>query len=350
MSFTNPSQVLLRNLELLTAKTPLFINMPEDGFVDAYLALEQNSESQVSCYNNNFIDYQDLQQKHSNNNAVSCVFSSEYKSQLQHDLVIIAFPKSKAELAFTFAMINHSLCDNAQVILVGENKSGIKSCAKLTTNVLTFCNKVDSARHCSLFTGLFNNQRQTFNLNDWFKRYQISLGDTALTIASLPGVFSQQKLDIGTALLLKNLPNDMKGNILDFGCGAGVISSFIGKKYSNIELNLLDVSALALTSAKETLALNDLSGKVFASNSLSHVEGKFDHIVSNPPFHQGIKTHYQATEEFLKGIKQHTKKQGYITIVANSFLRYKPIMEQSIGTTQIVTNKQGFAIYSCKVK
>ncbi len=348
MSFTNPSQVLLRNLDLLTAKTPLFINMPEDGFIDAYLA--QSSESQVSCYNNNFVDYQALQQKHSNNNAVKCIFSSEYRSQQQHDLAIITFPKSKAELAFTFAMINHSLCDNAQIILVGENKSGIKSCAKLTTNILTFCNKVDSARHCSLFSGVFNNQRQTFNLNDWFKQYQITLNNISLTIASLPGVFSQQKLDIGTELLLHNLPNDMKGNVLDFGCGAGVISSFIGKKYSDIELNLLDVSALALTSAEKTLTLNGLSGKVFASNSLSHVKDKYDHIVSNPPFHQGIKTHYQATEEFLKGIKQHTKKQGSITIVANSFLRYKPIMEQSIGATQTIINKQGFAIYSCKVK
>ena len=63
------------------------------------------------------------------------------------------------------------------------------------------------------------------------------------------------------------------------------------------------MSALAITSAKRTLALNNLSGNVFASNSLSNVQEKYQHIVSNPPFHQGTKTSYQASEEFLKEIK-----------------------------------------------
>ena len=37
MSLSNPSQVLLRNKELLTAELPLFINLPEDGFIDIYI-------------------------------------------------------------------------------------------------------------------------------------------------------------------------------------------------------------------------------------------------------------------------------------------------------------------------
>ncbi len=63
------------------------------------------------------------------------------------------------------------------------------------------------------------------------------------------------------------------------------------------------MSALAIRSAEETLTLNNLSGNVFPSNSLSMVKDHYQHIVSNPPFHQGTKTNYQATEEFfLKGI------------------------------------------------
>ncbi len=57
------------------------------------------------------------------------------------------------------------------------------------------------------------------------------MSNVTLTVASLPGVFSQKKLDVGTALLLNNLPEVMQGKVLDFGCGAGgVISCFIGKK------------------------------------------------------------------------------------------------------------------------
>ncbi|MGL1957742.1 MAG: methyltransferase [Colwellia sp.] len=345
------SQVLLRNIELLRANTPLFINLPEDGFIDLFLS--ENSNCQLSCYNTNYIDYQAIKNKHVAN--VTCTFASVYQSDIKHDLVIIAFPKSKAELTFTLAMIAQYLTENTKVILVGEKKGGIQSSPKLIENFLVNYQKIDSARHCLLYVGIFTNKNlpidaKPFNINDWFTQYKITINDVTLTIASLPGVFSQQKLDIGTALLLQNLPESMQGKILDFGCGAGVISCFIGKKFANTELSLLDVSALALASAKKTLSLNNLSGTVFASNSLSTVKEHYQHIVSNPPFHQGIKTNYRATEQFLQQGKNHINRQGTITIVANSFLRYRPIMEEYIGRTALLIKKHGFTVYHGKIK
>jgi 16S rRNA (guanine1207-N2)-methyltransferase len=200
-----------------------------------------------------------------------------------------------------------------------------------------------------LYFGQFNNQYHDFNFDSWFKNYQISIDDISLTITSLPGVFSQNSLDVGTRVLLNNLPNNLSDNILDFGCGAGVISCFIGKKFPNTHLSLLDVNALALSSAERTLAINGLTGKVFPSNSLSNVTEKYQHIVSNPPFHQGIKTNYQATETFLQNIKKHIKPKGSITIVANSFLRYQEIMDKTINSSKILAKEQGFTIYHCDV-
>ncbi len=346
MSTSNISQVLLRNNELLCANTPLFINLMADGFIESYLI--DNPNAKINCYNTNFIDYLAIKNKHSA--QVTSSFTSKYKSDIKHDLVIINFPKSKDELAFTLAMIAPYLLDDAKIILVGEKKGGVQSSPKLTQHFIHNCQKIDAARHCLVFAGIVNSQNlnKPFNLDDWFKSYQINVDNITLTIASLPGVFSQKKLDVGTALLLNNLPEVMQGNVLDFGCGAGVISCFIGKKYPDTQLSLLDVSALAITSAKRTLALNNLSGGVFASNSLSTVTKKYQHVVSNPPFHQGTKTSYQATEDFLNNIKTHISPKGNITIVANSFLQYLPIMQQQIGATKSIINKQGFSIYHCQ--
>jgi 16S rRNA (guanine1207-N2)-methyltransferase len=348
MSISNISQVLLRNSELLTSNTPLFINLMADGFIESYLF--DNPKAKVTCHNTNYIDYIAIENKYKN--KVVSSFTCEYKSEIKHDLVVINFPKSKDELAFTFAMVAPFLLEGAKVVLVGENKSGVKSSPKLAEHFLSNCQKVDAARHCLIFAGLVSpdNLNKQFNIDDWFKNYQINIDNFELTIASLPGVFSQKKLDVGTALLLNNLPKTMQGNVLDFGCGAGVISCFIGKKFPTTQLSLLDVSSLAIASAKKTLLLNNLSGDVFASNSLSKVTGRYQHIVSNPPFHQGTKTSYQATEDFLKGIKVHITSKGNITVVANSFLQYLPIMQQYIGVTNNLLNKQGFSIYYCQVK
>ena len=351
MSLTNPSQVLLRNAELLTAKSPLFINMPEDGFIDAYLGL--NQQAKISCYNTNYSDYMALKSKHQTKTpSINNLFSSTYQSKIKHDLVILLFPKSKAELAFTLATIAPYLAENSKVLLVGEKKGGIQSTPKLTQHFLNNCQKVDTARHCWLFAGIVQNEQlsKVFNLVDWFKKYEITIGNIKLTITSLPGVFSQQKLDVGTSLLLQNLPENIKGEILDFGCGAGVISCFIGKKHPDSILSLLDVSALALTSAEKTLSLNGLQATVFPSNSLDNVEGKYRYVVSNPPFHQGVNTHYQATEDFLSGINKYMKNKGIVTIVANSFLRYQSIMQQHIGNTETRIKAQGFTVYQSQCK
>ncbi|MCW8865645.1 MAG: methyltransferase [Colwellia sp.] len=345
---SNISQVLLRNSELLSANTPLLINLTGDSFIESYLA--EYPSAKISCYNTNFIDYLAISNKFKT--KVTSCFASEYKSTQKHDLVIVNFPKSKDELAFTLAMIAPYLLRDAKIIFVGEKKGGVQSTPKLTQHFLQSCQKIDAARHCLLFAGIVNPDSLDipFMLDKWFKHYQLNINDIDLTIASLPGVFSQKKLDTGTALLLDNLPKMMQGKVLDFGCGAGVISCFVGKKFPQTQLSLLDVSALAITSAKKTLAINNLSGHVFASNSLSTVGEKFDHIVSNPPFHQGTKTSYQATEDFLKGINTFMKNKANITLVANSFLQYMPIMKQYIGETETLINQQGFNIYYCQNK
>lgn len=344
MSLSNYSQVLLRNVDLLAAKSPLLVNLPVDNFIDEYQSLHPNIA--ISCFNTHFGEYTSLKSRYGS--KISTVFSACYQTEEKHDLVIIAFPKSKAELPFTLAMISPYLSQDAQILFIGEKNGGIKTVTKLSAEYVENCHKLDSARHCMLYGAVANNQNNAFDLNDWYQEYRINRNDTEIRIAALPGVFSQEGLDKGTAVLLDNLPEISQGKLLDFGCGAGVIAAFIGKTAPEVSLNLADVSALALSSAKQTLTLNNLTGNVFASDSLSHIEGKYQHIVSNPPFHQGVKTHYTATESFLQGIKQHTANNGVITIVANSFLRYQPIMEQSIGKPTIITQKNGFTIYQCK--
>jgi 16S rRNA (guanine1207-N2)-methyltransferase len=351
MSLTNPSQVLLRNTELISARQPLLINLPEDGFIDNYLDAYQPDS--ISCFNTNFIEYQATKIKYNSDKRIRLLseFSSVYNVETYHDLVIIKFPKSKTELNFTLAMIAHCVCKTSKIVFVGEKKGGIQSVAKITKDILSRCQKMDSARHCMVFWGEFSQHKLTevFDIQHWFAIYEVNIAGIVVKIASLPGVFSQQKLDVGTQLLLTNLPKVMTGNILDFGCGAGVISCFIGKKFTSTQLSLLDVSALAITSAKESLALNNLSGKVFASNGLSNVSEDYNHVVSNPPFHQGLKTHYHASENFLSCIGKYLNKEGCISIVANNFLRYQPIMQANIGETRVITKNKGFTIYRAKL-
>jgi len=352
MSLSNLSQVLLRNEDLLLSNAPLLINMPADELSSQLY--QKNSASQITHFTSNFELH--LDHKKLTTPSINTIFAASYQKSVLHDLIIIHFPKSKNELKFILAMLPICTNNESVILIVGENKSGIKSIDKLTKDTFNYCDKVDSARHCLLFQAQLSENHTPFNIDDWFHYYQVSIENIELNVAALPGVFSQAKLDIGTAVLLENLsnkgslpkPKQISGKLLDFGCGAGVIACFLGLKHKEIELTLADVSALAIESAIKTLAINGLSGNVIATNSLSNISGKYQYVFSNPPFHQGIKTHYAATENFLTGIKAHINKGGSLTIVANSFLKYQDIMEKSIGKTQRLCNKQGFSIYQSR--
>jgi 16S rRNA (guanine1207-N2)-methyltransferase len=345
MLTSNINQLLYRNINELAASTPLFVNIEADGFFSDYMQLYP--QAKLTCFHTNFAQHNVC--KALSNKQLSSHFSAQYSlqdsAQDRHDLIIISFPKSKAELAFTLAMLANTATEDALVVIVGDNKSGIKSVEKLSKNYLNYCNKSDAARHCLLYIGKFKSAIAEFQLEQWFKYYDICQAGVTLKVAALPGVFSQNKLDLGSALLLDNLPENITGQVLDFGCGAGVIAAFIAKQNSKVQIHLADVSALALESARKTLLINDLVGDVIATDSLSHINGMYDLVISNPPFHQGLKTNYAATEQFLSKIKKYLSAKGTVTIVANSFLKYPPIMEQEIGKTQTVCSKNGFSIY-----
>ncbi|UUO24024.1 methyltransferase [Colwellia sp. M166] len=345
MAISNINQLLIRNLEAFAATRPLLVNIADDGFIAQYLV--QHNVTQLDSYHSNYAEYQAA--KRIVNPRIKSHFCVEYQAKNQHDMAIIHFPKSKAEFSFTLAMLAQSMAKDATIIIVGENKGGIKSAEKLSSEYLEFCHKVDSARHCLMYVGKFKASLPHFDLQQFYKYYSIKVQEKQLKIAALPGVFSQNALDTGTEVLLAHLPKNMSGKVLDFGCGAGVISAYIATVYPETKLSLVDVSALALHSAQTTLTLNQLTGEYIASDSLSNVQERYNFVISNPPFHQGVKTHYAATEHFLAQIKQNLHKNSCVTIVANSFLKYAPIMEQAIGKTQTLAIEKGFAIYQCEL-
>ncbi|MGL5707067.1 MAG: 16S rRNA (guanine(1207)-N(2))-methyltransferase RsmC, partial [Aeromonas sp.] len=264
------------------------------------------------------------------------------------DALLLLMPKAKAEAQYLLAMMTPLLEAGADLFLAGENRGGINGAEKLLAPYGEKPIKHDSARRCSLYHGELCKQVAPFDLDNWFGRYQCKAGDTELTVLALPGVFSAAELDLGSQMLLATVPA-MKGSLLDFGCGAGVIGSVLAKRNPDLQVNMVDISALALESSRRTLAINGLEGKVYPSDVYSDVATRFQHIVSNPPFHAGLKTFYAATEQFLARAPEFLLPTGSLTIVANAFLRYQPILETHFKRTEVISSDAKFKVYLSKI-
>lgn len=336
--YTAPSQIAERQLSYFTGKHVLVAGEAEDLFP---VELAGHCES-VTVFTTNYGYYRQMQ-KHS---AVKSYFDVELDSAVSADMILLYWPKAKAEAEYLLQMLLSRLGTGTEICVVGENRSGVKSIEKVF-KAYGIVRKYDSARRCSFYWGLCNEPVPEFRLSDWFKSYPLTIADTKLTIKSLPGVFSYGEFDAGSQLLIDSLP-ELHGKVLDFGCGAGVIGTIQALKSPGIELEMCDINAFAIASSTATLEANGLKGRVFASDIYSDTADDYDFLISNPPFHSGLDTSYTATESLLQRAPQHLSAHGELFIVANSFLKYPPIIQTAFGNCAAINKTKKFTVYHAR--
>lgn len=328
------SEVLIRQYNYLSGRV-LFINAPTD---DLLSHLEDNIDPSVWTWNFNDLQYFQSQQANVN-------FGVEFPEG-EFDQAVIFVPKSKEMLNYLLHNVASHLAKGSSVFLVGEKKGGIERAAK---QLLPFGQslKLDSARHCQLWQMTLDATIAKKALKDWAQRYTVETPNGELKICALPGVFSQNRLDIGTATLLPYLSQVTSGKIADFGCGAGVISAYLAKLNPKNRIFAMDVDAFALASTQMTFEENQLTPEQIEIKAVTGIADAplFLHaIVSNPPFHMGIETDYNASETLCKTSRRHLKSGGELWIVANRFLNYPTLIEQNFGRCTVKADQQGFKV------
>ena len=87
---------------------------------------------------------------------------------------------------------------------------------------------------------------------------------------------------------------------------------------------MLDVDGFAIESSKRTLARNGMQAEVIAGAGM-RMRRVNCAIITNPPFHKGVHTCYQATEDLLRRLPT-IAPGGELRLVANNFLRYPELI------------------------
>ena len=117
---------------------------------------------------------------------------------------------------------------------------------------------------------------------------RVFLADRELIVETAPGIFCPDRVDIGTAVLLREAPAPAtEGNLLDLGCGWGPIALTLGLRSPDASIWAVDVNQRALALARDnarTLGINDFHAVV---PDEVPAEIRFATIWSNPPIRVG---------------------------------------------------------------
>ena len=164
------------------------------------------------------------------------------------------------------------------------------------------------------------------------------------------GVFSKDKLDFGSTLLLETVfekVNKENLNILDVGCGYGFMGISLAK-IMNAQVTMCDVNKRALHLAEKNASENGVANsvQVLESNIYQNITDIYDLIITNPPIRAGKEVVYGI----LDGARDRLKAKGELWFVirkdqgAKSTIKH---MEENYDV-EVVTKSKGFYIIRAK--
>ncbi|MGF1691208.1 methyltransferase [Photobacterium kagoshimensis] len=261
-------------------------------------------------------------------------------------LVLIKLPKNNRLLTWQLQQLCHLVPDDCVIIGAGKAK-------EIHTSTLKLCEKFLGETKTSLAV---KKARLVFIKADKTLAKPMPTPKTwdvpehGFTLTNHANVFSGESLDIGGRFLLDHIPQDPNlKQIIDLGCGNGVISLKAAQLNPQANITSVDESYMAAASCRENAKLNlDNPEQIHAivNNCLDGLEADWaDLVLCNPPFHQqNAVTDHIAWQMFCDA-QQVLRPNGQLIVIGNRQLGYDEKMKRIFGNVKKIAQNSKFIIY-----
>ncbi|WP_062518219.1 methyltransferase [Demequina gelatinilytica] len=173
-----------------------------------------------------------------------------------------------------------------------------------------------------------------------------------LEVRAYGGAFAGARLDIGTRLLLENLPDAPVGGtpddpLIDLACGTGIIGAWMATKYVGAHVYACDQSATATASARATMLANGIQDRVTVARDDmlgARPSASASLITLNPPFHSAAAVTDLIAPRMFADVARVLRPGGQLWCVWNSGLKYRPLLERALGPTEQVARNAKFTV------
>ena len=163
-----------------------------------------------------------------------------------------------------------------------------------------------------------------------------------LGVWSQPGVFSWDRLDPGTAMLIEHLP-PLKGRGADFGCGIGLLAHAALASPEVTEITLVDIDRRAIECARHNVG--DPRARLLWADLRSAELSGLDFVVMNAPFHDAGSEDKSLAQQFVTRAAKALGKGGVCFMVANRHLPYEAILKPAFKRAELLIETGGYKIY-----
>ncbi|MDB3922025.1 class I SAM-dependent methyltransferase [Paracoccaceae bacterium] len=253
------------------------------------------------------------------------------------DLAVVYLPRSK-RLARHLVFAASRAAPDGVVLVDGAKSQGIESLIKALKGHETLLGSVSKAHGKLVWfrpeTGLPQWQADAFEpIEEGF--------------VTRPGVFSAAAIDQASRFLAETLPNDISGNVADFGAGWGYLSRHLLQSPALKKLYCVEADRAAL----DCLAKNCPDPRVqveWQDVAQWRAPQKLDAVIMNPPFHIGRAAEPRLGQDFIRAAADNLTPRGRLFLVANRSLPYETTLSTCFKQWQTLAQANGFKILTAE--
>ncbi|OBT06554.1 50S rRNA methyltransferase [Vibrio sp. UCD-FRSSP16_10] len=316
-----------------------------------------SKEYNVYCQSDSFISQQGIQHNLELNHCNKITFLRSIDTLPNNiDLVIMQLPKSNRFLTWQLHQLNSHL--NADTPVIGVNKANAihTSTLKLFEKHLgQTSTSLAWKKHRLVFSQTTGTNQATYNEKSINEKMTWAVPEHDIQLSNLANVYSGESLDLGARFILDHLPQGSRfNNIIDLGCGNGVLSVKLGRNNPQSQITSVDESFMAVESARINVLANVENPQRYtfvANNCLDgFAQNRYDLVVCNPPFHQqNTITDHIAWQMFNDAYKV-LEAGGKLLVIGNSHLGYQAKLARLFGISKVklVASNKKFVIISAE--
>lgn len=275
-------------------------------------------------------------------------FSAVQRLEGRFPAGLVMLTKHKVENRANIARAWSLLEDGGVLVVCGANAIGAASFER------------EVAKAVGLDGNLSKHQARTFWLRrsgdvlpepfaDWLAAAEPRpVGDSGLSARA--GCFSPDHVDTGSRILAECLPDAVTGRVADLGAGWGYLGARLLTRFATItELHSYEAEALAIEDGRANLDRIDHAAVrswhwVDVAAGMPEVQ-PYDWIVSNPPFHEGVKADPGIGRAFIAAAWKAIRRRGKFVLVANQHLPYEAELRKRFRDVELLKVAEGFKVY-----
>lgn len=185
------------------------------------------------------------------------------------------------------------------------------------------------------------------NTDHYLQEIEYTYMDRRLSLTTDTNVFSRDRVDFGSSLLIQTMQFQSDAKVLDLGCGYGPIGICAALLAMDGKVTMVDINERAVHLSGENIKRNGIiNAKVLISDGVQALssDDTFQIVLTNPPIRAGKEKVFQ----FYEGAFRHLEAEGELWVVIQKKQgadSTQQKLQELFGHVEVVEQDKGYRIF-----